>query len=131
MSSKNISLSERLTSTVEGMRLWQQERAIFEVTERICALMQERQVTRAELARRLGATPGYITQLLDGTANMTIRKISDLYLALNREFVPGDRALSKQPQVRKLEPAPNGSNRQRNGARKNTARSKRRTGIKS
>lgn len=77
-------LIEKLTKTPDGMRLYQQERAIQELTDLICELMDEQHVTRTDLAHRLGKTPGYITQLLDGRANMTIRTISDVLHALNR-----------------------------------------------
>jgi transcriptional regulator with XRE-family HTH domain len=52
--------------------------------------MEKQRVSRSELAKRLGTTPGYITQLLDGTTNMTIAKASDVFLALGREFHPSD-----------------------------------------
>lgn len=52
--------------------------------------MEETQITRAELARRLGTSKGYVTQLLDGTANMTLRTVSDVFVALGREFHPGE-----------------------------------------
>ncbi len=77
-------LTEKLTKTAEGMRLYQQERAILEVTELVCQLMDEQDVSRSELATRLGRTKGYITQLLDGRANMTVRTISDVFTALDR-----------------------------------------------
>lgn len=70
------------TQTPEGMRLYQQERAILEVTEVICELMDKQGVSRSDLAKRLGRTKGYITQLLDGRANMTVRTISDVFTAL-------------------------------------------------
>lgn len=77
------SLMERLTSTPEGMRLYQQERAIQELTDLVCQIMDERKVTRAELAARLGKTKGYVTQLLDGRTNMTVRTIADVLGALD------------------------------------------------
>ncbi|MFQ5424459.1 MAG: helix-turn-helix domain-containing protein [Phycisphaerae bacterium] len=80
----NDTLTERLTRTPEGMRLYQQERAIQELTDLACELMKEQEVSRSELAQRLGKTKGYITQLLDGSTNMTVRTISDLFTALDR-----------------------------------------------
>lgn len=77
-------LIERLTKTTEGMRLYQQERAIQELTDLACEIMQEQGVSRSALAQRLGTTKGYITQLLDGRANMTVRTISDVFVALDR-----------------------------------------------
>jgi transcriptional regulator with XRE-family HTH domain len=79
-----MALSNRITRSEEGMRVWQQERAIFEVTELICELMDSENVTRTELANRLNKTKGYISQLLDGQTNMTVRTISDVFTALGR-----------------------------------------------
>ena len=75
-------LSEKVASTKEGRRLLQQERAILEVTELICQVMEETGVCRSELAERLGKSKGFISQLLDGRANMTIRTIADVFAAL-------------------------------------------------
>ena len=77
-------LIEQLTQTPEGLRLYQQERAIQEATDLICEVMEEEGVSRAELARRLGKTKGYITQLLDGRTNMTVRTLSDVFGVLDR-----------------------------------------------
>ena len=77
-------LTEKLTKTEDSMRLYQQERAILEVTELVCQVMEEQDVSRSELARRIGKTKGYITQLLDGRTNMTVRTISDVFVALDR-----------------------------------------------
>lgn len=76
-------LVDRLTSTPEGVREFQRERAILEVTELICALMEKRAVNKSELARRLSTSKGYITQLLDGRTNMTLRTVSDVMWALD------------------------------------------------
>jgi len=75
---------EEVTSTKGGTRAFNQECAILELTELICRVMQETGVGRAELARRLGKTKGYVTQLLDGRANMTLRTIADVFTALGR-----------------------------------------------
>jgi len=75
---------EEVTSTEAGTRAFNQECAILELTELICRIMQETGVGRAELARRLGKTKGYVTQLLDGRANMTLRTIADVFTALGR-----------------------------------------------
>ncbi|MEE9296625.1 MAG: helix-turn-helix transcriptional regulator [Phycisphaerae bacterium] len=87
-------LTEKLTKTEEGMRLYQQERAILELTELVCQLMHEQDLSRAELARCLGKTKGYVTQLLDGRTNMTVRTISDVFTALGRAVHFQDGSLS-------------------------------------
>lgn len=66
--------------------LWNQEGAILDTTELICELMKEAGVSRSQLAHRLGKSKGYVTQLLDGSRNMTIRTVSDVLTNLGQEF---------------------------------------------
>lgn len=73
---------ERFQSTPKGKQLMQQERLILEVTEFIIAKMQEKGVTRSELARRLEKSKGWISQLLAGEANFTLRTLADVFGAL-------------------------------------------------
>lgn len=68
------------------MRLFQQERAIFEVTEQLEEAMREGGVSRSELATRLGKTKGWVTQLLDGEANKTIRTVADAFAVLGLAY---------------------------------------------
>jgi transcriptional regulator with XRE-family HTH domain len=91
---EQTSLRDRFSSSKRGMLLWHQERSILDITEMVCELMLENDVSRSELARRLGATKGYITQLLDGTTNMTVRTISDVFTALGYEFHPACRKIA-------------------------------------
>ena len=79
-------LVEQYVEDPDHMRLFQQERAIYEVTELLEATMEELGVTRAELAKRLGKSKGWVTQLLDGEANKTIRTIADAFAVLGREY---------------------------------------------
>jgi transcriptional regulator with XRE-family HTH domain len=78
------SISNHVRSTTEGDKLWQQERAIIEATERICELMEKQGVSRCELADLIGKSKSRVSQLLDGSANMTLRTLSDLYFSLGR-----------------------------------------------
>lgn len=78
-----MTLIERLTSTPEDRRLFEQERVIFEVTEMISKLMEEQTVSKAELARRLNTSKANITQMLDGRRNMTLRTLVDVMFSLS------------------------------------------------
>jgi len=49
------------------------EEAILDFTEKLVAKMLELQVTRAELARRLDVSKTFVTRLLNGNSNMTIK----------------------------------------------------------
>ena len=77
---------EEYVGNPEHMRLFQQERAIYEVTELLESAMKEIGVTRADLAKRLGKTRGWVTQLLDGDTNKTIRTVADAFAVLGCEF---------------------------------------------
>lgn len=67
----------------EEMKFYLQERLILEITECIAEMMQKKNISKSDLAKKLGRTKGYITQLLNGNANMTLRTISDCFWALD------------------------------------------------
>ena len=85
-----MTLKDRINRTTKGRLAWHQERSIFETTNLMCRIMGDAQITCAELAGRMGTTKGYVTQLLDGMANLTLRTFSDVFVALGREFHPGE-----------------------------------------
>ena len=60
-----------------------EEELIARTTESILEAMRRKGVTKAELARRLGTTNAYITQLLSGDRNLTLRTIAAVAEALN------------------------------------------------
>lgn len=74
---------ERFTRDPENMRLYQQERVILETSDLISDLLDRTGITKADLAERLGRSKSYVTQLLNGRANMTLRTISDVMWALD------------------------------------------------
>jgi transcriptional regulator with XRE-family HTH domain len=57
----------------EGLKL--------DFAEEVCRLMEEQKVSRAELARRLGTSPTYVTKILHWTANLTLTSMSKIALA--------------------------------------------------
>ncbi len=73
---------EELTATAEGRRLLEQEVLLLSATELICELMERKGVTRAELARRIGKSKAFVTQILRGSRNMTLRTLADFAWAL-------------------------------------------------
>ena len=72
----------RLLRDPENAKIFQQERLILEATSRICERMNERNVSKSRLAALLRTSKGYISQLLGGEQNMTLRKLSDVFFAL-------------------------------------------------
>jgi len=62
------------------------ETLMIELGESISLLMKQRQVTRTELARRLGVSKAYITKVLNGKPNLTLESLLKLSDALEGEL---------------------------------------------
>ena len=60
--------------------------AILEFTEAVVREMERQGISRTELARRLGATPAYVTKILRGKVNFTLATMMRLARALNSEM---------------------------------------------
>lgn len=76
---------------------------VQELTEEIFRLMEEQKLSRAELARRLGTSPAYVTKILRGNANFTLASLVKLSRALQAdlrvELVPRKKAGGKSRSV--------------------------------
>jgi len=59
---------------------------ITQLTNEITWLMRERGLTRAELAARMGVSPGRVSQILGGGENLTLRTLAALSTALDARF---------------------------------------------
>jgi Helix-turn-helix. len=76
-------------------RLLREEQFIVHASEKLVELLERESVTRVELARRLGKTKGFVSQILAGDKNLTLRTVADVcdalgfraYLATSRDFV--------------------------------------------
>lgn len=109
-----MNTSERFNAILERSRendAYWVEKAIIECTEEMIARMEEDEISRSELARRLGKKPAFITKLLRGDNNFTFETAVRIARALNAEFVPhlrpqgwGTRWLDYSP-AKKDEPA--------------------------
>jgi transcriptional regulator with XRE-family HTH domain len=62
----------------EFRKLLAQEELILEVTETICDILENEKISRKELADRLGKSKGFISQLLNGGRNLTLRTVADI-----------------------------------------------------
>lgn len=67
---------------VEDRRALRREELILEVTEALCKALDEGHVTRSQLARRLGKSPAFVTQILAGGRNLTLKSLADVADAL-------------------------------------------------
>jgi transcriptional regulator with XRE-family HTH domain len=61
-------------------------RLITQFTNEITWQMNERGLTRADLAGRMGVSPGRVSQVLSGGENLTLRTLASLSVALDAQF---------------------------------------------
>jgi transcriptional regulator with XRE-family HTH domain len=85
--------------------------AILEITESVVREMERQGISRTELARRLGASPAYVTKILRGTANFTLATMVRLARALGAELHVQFSPRAKQPA---LQPSGGGAGSRRN-----------------
>ena len=71
-------LLEKYLEDPEFARLMAQGDLIMEVTETLCELLEKEKISRKELADRLGKTKGFVSQLLNGGRNLTLRTVADI-----------------------------------------------------
>ena len=67
---------ERLLETPEGRTEYCVEQTITNVTELLSKNLNESEMTQADLAAAMGVTPGRVSQLLDGNANLTLKSVA-------------------------------------------------------
>ncbi len=80
--SKKSAIHEWLQSP-ENQQGLEEERLITEISENIWALLNEKGVLSAQLAEKLGKSRPFVSQLLDGSRNMTLRTLADIAYALD------------------------------------------------
>ena len=66
---------------------------VTQLTNEITWYMRERGLTRADLAARMGVSPGRVSQILGGGENLTLRTLAALSTALDARFDIGLGAL--------------------------------------
>jgi len=70
----------------EYRKAYAREGLILDVTEQIWEALNRKGWNQAKLAEALGVTASYVSQLLNGSRNMTLRTLSDIVYALGHEI---------------------------------------------
>lgn len=68
---------------------FRQEELILEATELVSRVMNQNNVSKTELASRLGKSKAYVTQCLSGEQNLTLRTLADLFTAVGYRMQVG------------------------------------------
>jgi len=61
-----------------------EEGLILDVSQQLFEVMEDEGITKSELASRLDCSKAYITKLLRGPSNMTLRKVAEVFFTLGR-----------------------------------------------
>ncbi len=91
------------------------EGAVLEFTLDLLHRMEEQNISRADLARRMGTSRAYITRLLGGDANFTLMTMVKLSMAVGgalhvhisdqkaatrwQDTLPGEKAVASEPEA--------------------------------
>lgn len=81
----NTTLKDWLIAEPGRERLFAQEQLIVAVAEHIWERMEHCGKNKSEIAAALDKSKAFITQLLNGTRNMTLRTLSDIAFALDAQ----------------------------------------------
>lgn len=68
-----------------SLRAFAEDEAISALTSAVQSTIDDAGLTRAEVARVLGTTKSYISQVLNGSTNMTLKTLGALLWAAGRE----------------------------------------------
>lgn len=79
---ETVTSFEELFAIAEKQPEYWQQHAMLDFAEETCRIMDEKGISRAELARRIGKSPAYVTQILRGDTNFTIGTMVRLAQAL-------------------------------------------------
>lgn len=82
MSAKDMFYSEGKEFSSAEKRAYAREELVYNVTEDILIALEDLDVSKKELARRLGKSRSFVTQMLSGARNMTLGSLSDICVAL-------------------------------------------------
>lgn len=80
-------IEKELKDDHELARLTSQEELILDVTELILEEMEQKGISKSQLANMLNTNKSHITQLLRGSRNMTLRTVSDIFFELDCKLV--------------------------------------------
>ena len=96
----------------EFERLVAEEDLILAVTDALTQALDSAHLTQAELAERLGRTPGYVSQIFGGGRNLTLRTVANIARALSMRptfmLTREDRVGIRDEHTEAIQPRPQG-----------------------
>lgn len=62
------------------------EEVLFSVAEQLCSHLENQNLTRSDLAKRMGVSGAYVTKILNGNPNLTIKSLLKLSDTLGKKL---------------------------------------------
>lgn len=82
MSAKNMFYKNNFNFSSAEEKAFAREDIVYNVTEDLLVILEDMNISKKELARRLGKSRSYVSQILSGSRNMTLGTLSDICFAL-------------------------------------------------
>ena len=82
MNAKNMFYKENYSFSHAEEKTYAREELIYNATEDLLVILEDMDISKKELSRRLGKSKSFVTQLLSGSRNMTLGTLSDVCFAL-------------------------------------------------
>jgi len=77
-------LTDWVSASPERERIFAQEQLIVDAAEEIWAAMEKAQKSNVDLAATLGKSKAFVSQILSGSRNMTLRTLADIAFSLGK-----------------------------------------------
>ncbi len=96
---KNKSFLDNLIKELGSEKIYENEKLIFEVTEMIEQLMEDKKTNKSNLAQSLNVSISNISQMLNGTKNMTLKTVSDILFHLGERMTVAHESLHLENEI--------------------------------
>lgn len=85
MSARSLFYSKDKKFSNADEKAFAREEIVYNVTEDILVILENSGISKKELARRLGRSGSFVTQILSGVRNMTLGTLSDICFVLGKK----------------------------------------------
>jgi len=90
---------DNLIEEFGSKRVYENEKLIFDVTEMIEILMEDKKINKSKLAQLLSVSISNVSQMLNGTKNMTLRTVSDILFHLDERMLVSHEQLYLESEI--------------------------------
>lgn len=82
MNTKDMFYPEGTTFSIAEEKAFAREEIVYNVTEDLLVILEDMELSKKDLAKKLGKSKSYVSQVLSGARNMTLGTLSDICFAI-------------------------------------------------